>query len=251
MRTLIISGGCVSDDFVRRQYENACGGAHAAHGKEPFGGGARDGAGRTSAGCRVIAADRGWVCCQRLGIVPDYVIGDFDSLPGDDARKALAGAWEFAKADSPAGRTEYIALNPEKDDTDTEAALRLALERTADDIVILGGTGSRIDHVLANISVLGLGLSLGRRVELLDEHNRIWLAERPFLLERKDSYGDYVSLIPFTAQVSGITLEGFKYPLSDAVMGPFTSVGVSNEIVADVARVDFREGIFIVIESKD
>lgn len=225
MRTLIIAGGQLEDAFVREQ---------AA--KEP---------------CCLIAADRGLECCDRLGLVPDYVIGDFDSLRSDICRRWGILPEKSAGAGSDGRECGVIRLHPEKDDTDTEAALRLALEKTRGDIVILGATGSRIDHVLANISVLGLCIAAHRRAELLDLHNRIRLMDRPFVLERESQYGRFVSLIPFTTQVTGITLEGFKYPLCNYTLGPFTSIGVSNEIVGDAGRVFFSEGILVLIESRD
>jgi thiamine pyrophosphokinase len=142
-------------------------------------------------------------------------------------------------------------LIPEKDDTDTEFAIREAIRRGADDITIVGGTGTRLDHVLGNVWLLGIGLEEGVSLQLLDEHNRIRLIDSPMILSREEQYGTYISLIPFSGEVRGVTLRGLKYPLNDYTLGGFCSLGISNEIVAEEAYIGFTAGLLLVIESKD
>ena len=193
------------------------------------------------AGATIIAADRGLEACMKLQIEPDYVIGDFDSLD------------EQVKDAFLADRRNVTKLNPIKDDTDSEAALHLAFEKTKGDIFLLGGTGTRLDHVLGNIQSLYLALEKGVDCEILDEHNRIRLIQGEYRIKKAEQYGKYVSLIPFTTDVNGVTLEGLKYPVQDqhfTVQGS-GGFGVSNEIAADEARISLRQGIFIMIESKD
>lgn len=187
----------------------------------------------------IIAADRGLEACVSLGIEPDFVIGDFDSLDETIREEFLSQEKNVTK------------LNPIKDDTDTEAALTLAFEKTEGDIIILGGTGTRLDHVLGNIGILGQGFAHGRSVELLDEHNRIRLADGPVTIKKREQYGKYVSLLPLTTEVKGVTLEGFYYPLHEFTLTSYTSIGISNEIVEEEARISFDEGVLVIIESKD
>ncbi len=187
----------------------------------------------------VIAADRGVECCQRLGIIPDYLIGDFDSISKE--------AYEVMQT----WKVPINQLNPIKDDTDTEAAIRLALEKTQGDIMIFGGTGSRLDHVLGNISILGLGFAYGRKIYLIDETNRIQLIDKECVIEKDKQFGTYVSVCALSGTVTGLTEEGFYYPLNRHTLEGFTSLGISNEIVADVARITIEDGVLIVIESKD
>ena len=99
-------------------------------------------------------------------------------------------------------------LNPQKDDTDTEFALRLAISMGAECITVLGGTGSRLDHVLGNIELLGIGLELGVEIELLDANNRIRMTDHGMVLKKEEQFGKYVSLIPYTAQVEHLYLAG-------------------------------------------
>ena len=110
-----------------------------------------------------------------------------------------------------------------------------------------------MDHVLGNIQSLYLALEKGVDCEILDEHNRIRLIKGEYRIKKAEQYGKYVSLIPFTTDVNGVTLEGLKYPVQDqhfTVQGS-GGFGVSNEIAADEARISLKQGIFIMIESKD
>ncbi len=192
----------------------------------------------------LIAVDKGLAACISLGIKPDYIVGDFDSLPGEYVQ-----ALEQCQA-------EVLRLNPIKDDTDMEAALNLAFEASQGPIYILGGTGTRLDHVMGNVSILGLGFEHSRQVYLLDGYNRISLicAEQGragVSLAKAEQYGRFVSCFPFQWQVEGLCLEGFKYPLADATLGGYNSLGVSNEIVAEVAHIRFAEGTLLLIEARD
>ena len=189
---------------------------------------------------RILAADSGMNALYAAAVTPDIIIGDFDS-----ADEKILAFFQQNKA------IDFCTLNPEKDDTDTEFAIRESIRRGADSITIIGGTGTRLDHVLGNISLLGIGLEEQVSMELLDEHNRIRMIQDALTLEKETQYGKYVSLIPYGGDVQGITLRGFKYPLSDYTMGGFNSLGISNEIVDNRAEIHFRSGILLVIESKD
>ena len=171
----------------------------------------------------VIAADSGMEFLRRNEIVPQVIIGDFDSAD----KKILAFFQQNKEID-------FCTLNPEKDDTDTEFAIRESIRRGADSITIIGGTGTRLDHVLGNISLLGIGLEEGVRMELLDAHNRICMIDHSVTLKKKEQYGNYLSLIPYNGNVTGVTLKGLKYPLHDYTMGGFNSLGISNEIVDEL-----------------
>ena len=215
MKFLIVSGGSLNKEFVTKVV----------------------GQGRYD---RILAADSGMNALYAAAVTPDIIIGDFDS-----ADEKILRFFQQNKA------IDFCTLNPEKDDTDTEFAIRESIRRGADSITIIGGTGTRLDHVLGNISLLGIGLEEQVSMELLDQHNRIRMIQDALTLEKETQYGKYVSLIPYGGNVQGITLRGFKYPLSDYTMGGFNSLGISNEIVDNRAEIRFRSGILLVIESKD
>lgn len=188
----------------------------------------------------IIAVDSGMEYFRRTGRKPDLILGDFDSVSEET----------FAYFEKQEGIT-WKRLNPVKDDTDTEFAIRYAIEEGAEQIVLLGATGSRLDHVLGNIELLGIGLDTGVEIFIVDTHNRIRMIKSGIQLKKEEQFGKYVSLIPYSSEVRHLYLKGFKYPLEDAVLKGFCSLGVSNEITADVAEISFEEGILLVVESKD
>lgn len=214
MKTFIFTGGTIDIAFAKEQLSN-------------------------EENVMMIAVDRGLEACLALGIAPEYVIGDFDSVSAE-------GKIFLEKHPERVTR-----LQPVKDDTDTEAALMLALKHTEGDIVILGGTGTRLDHVLGNISILGKAFSFHRNVVLLDPHNRIRLVKDTWSIAKKEQFGSYVSVFPMQGEARGVTLKGFYYPLTDVTLTGYTSLGVSNEIVDEKASVFVKEGTLIVIESRD
>lgn len=188
----------------------------------------------------ILGADSGMNFLYRAEIKPDVIIGDFDSV--DD--EALT---YFKNQDG----IELHQLNPMKDDTDTEYAIRYAISNGATAITVLGGTGTRLDHVLGNVSLLGIGLEEGVSMELVDANNRIRMIDKPITIRKNEQYGKYVSLIPYTGEVCDVTLEGMKYPLDHYLLGGFNSLGVSNEIEEEEARISFSKGLLLVIESRD
>lgn len=119
------------------------------------------------------------------------------------------------------------------------------------EIWILGATGSRLDHVLANISMLMLPLRSGIRAWIVDEHNRICLLSGKMVIQKEESFGKYLSLIPMTPQLSGVTLKGVKYPLNNHTVCLGESLCVSNEITDPEAVIEVRDGIAVVLETRD
>ena len=188
----------------------------------------------------VVSVDGGLEVTKALGLVPDAIVGDFDSVK----QETLA----FFKGQQ---GIDWLSLVPEKDDTDTEAAIREVIRRGCKRIHILGATGSRLDHVLANIGLLGLGVSCGVEILMADSCNRIRMVKNGISIRKEEQFGDYVSLLPVTPKVSGLTLKGMKYPLFQYEYSCFSSLGISNEIVGDEAEISFAEGILLVIESRD
>ena len=190
----------------------------------------------------IIAVDGGLGFCREHKIVPTRIVGDFDTL----SPEVLKWYQEHTKI-------EIRKFNPVKDATDTQIAVELALELGSRKITILGGTGTRLDHVLGNIQTLYAALDKGADAQILDRHNRIRLIKERWVIKKSEQYGTYFSLIPYTADVYGVTLKGAKYPLTDyhfTVLGT-GSLGVSNEIAESQVEISIKSGILILIESKD
>lgn len=188
----------------------------------------------------MIAADSGIHFFMQAGLLPDEVLGDFDSAdPGQvEALRGNPGVC-------------FHQYQPEKDAVDTELALMLALEKHSSEIHILGGTGTRMDHVLGTVRLLGFAMERGVPCYMVDPRNRIRLIQERAVLTKAGQYGTYVSLIPLTTQVSGVTLTGFKYPLHNHTLGGFASLGISNEITAEEAVISFTDGVLILVEARD
>ena len=215
MRVVIISGGHIDDAFALGWLE------------------------QNKYDC-MIAADSGMDFLYRNGLVPDVIAGDFDSVKSDSLSyfTGLNGV-------------QVMKLNPMKDDTDTEFVIREAIRRGAVEITVLGATGTRLDHVLANVHLLGIGLEEGVSIQLVDKHNRIRMTDDFLELRKDEQFGAYVSVLPVKGDAKGVNLTGMKYPLKDADISSFSSLGVSNEILSDIARIQVAEGVLLVIEAKD
>lgn len=190
----------------------------------------------------VIAADRGLDFCRRFQILPDLILGDFDSVP--------FAALEYFEQRMPERIRRFPA---HKDETDTELAVIEAISQKSDEITVLGATGTRLDHVLGNIHLLKFAMEKGISMYLVDAHNRIRILGQGNLLvlQRAEQFGHYVSMIPFTPAVKGLTLEGFAYDVKNFTLEAGKSRGVSNELKWEQGKIFFTEGILLVIESKD
>lgn len=230
MKVVIISGGYIDDEFALKWLKEN---------KYDL----------------LIAADSGMEFLFRNHITPDVIAGDFDSV-GQEAYEYFVKNCVLEKVSCEESgikgeRPEILRLNPIKDDTDTEFVIREAIRRGATSITILGATGTRLDHVLGNVHLLGIGLSCNVTIELVDAHNRIRMISNELVIEKESQFGDFVSILPFDGDAKGVTLQGFKYPLEKAVVKSFSSLGISNEIVEEKAVVQVEEGILLVIEARD
>ena len=193
----------------------------------------------------VIAADGGWDKAAAIGLVPDLLVGDADSLPEERfAQLAASGV--------PVERSPVA-----KDESDTELAILAALRRGATHVTVLGALGGkRFDHALANVGLLGLPGPGDAEVELLDGCTRVRLLRAPAAgggpatLSLSGEIGDLVSLLPRGVPAVGITTEGLLYPLRDETLPPGPARGLSNVRVAAEASVSFRRGSLLVIETR-
>ena len=187
----------------------------------------------------IVACDRGYEALAAIGVTPDVVVGDLDSM-SEQCRKDL----EYKDI-------EVIRLNPVKDDTDTEAAIALCAGRGAEKIYLFGATGSRVDHMLGNIELLAYAADRRCELIIIDRHNRVRLLRQSIKITKDEQWGDYISFIPYSPAVEKLTLRGFKYELQDYDMKKGNTLGISNEITADTADISFSSGKLIMVESSD
>lgn len=180
----------------------------------------------------VICADGGYLRAAELGVIPDVILGDFDSAP-------------FPKD----AACEVIVTPSEKDDTDTMLAVRLAIERGYDYIMLYGGLGGRLDHTVANLQAAVFAKENGASLTLVGDKNTAFIIENETVrLPKKDGY---LSVFSYSNECSGVTESGVKYPLNNATLKSGMPIGVSNEILADFCEISVEKGKLLIIISRD
>lgn len=206
----------------------------------------------------VIAADSGYKTAEALGVKVDILIGDMDSLK---------------HTPKSTGDMEIIRLPEEKDVTDTQAAVELAIDKGADGIYIIGGIGSRLDHTMSSIAILErieslFSAPLGKRrrffglnkqakaarmvdAYITNGYNRVrFLRNNSVIIPRSPHY-KYLSILSVDERVKGVTIDGCKYPLNGAVLCRREQYAVSNEITGNCAFVAVERGAIYIVESYD
>lgn len=183
-----------------------------------------------------LREDDFYICCdsglkhrEALGIVPDLIVGDFDSH------------------ENPHLNIETIVLPREKDDTDTVFAVKNALKRDFRDFLLVGVIGGRLDHTLGNISLLLMLDSLGMAAVALDDFSELEIvSEKPAFIQ---SHYVYFSLLNITGTAQGVTIKNAKYPLDHAEITCEYQYGISNEVLPGmIAEVSVENGRLLLIK---
>ena len=180
----------------------------------------------------VICCDKGYTYAQRSSIRPDLIVSDFDSYSGEIAAGIPVNSFPS-----------------EKDDTDTMIAIRYAIAHGFTSVRLCCALGGRLDHTLANLQAMVFAQEHGLSASLEDEDSRVYTLQNGALeLPRLEGW----SLSVFAAQdrCTGVTIEGAKYPLQDAVITNCFPVGVSNQWAAPLARVSVESGILLIVLSR-
>lgn len=190
----------------------------------------------------LIAADGGAAHVLAVGLVPDIVVGDFDSLAqGDRARLEALGV-------------ELLVAATDKDESDMELCLLTAVEDGAKRLTIVGAMGLvRPEHTVANLLLLADPRLDGLEVAIVGRGSRLWrigTADGPGQTRIEGQPADFVSLFPLDTAVAGVTTEGLRFALADAMLPLGPSLGLSNELLTDQARVTSRRGRLLVIHSR-
>ena len=192
---------------------------------------------KPEAGDLVIAADAGYLTAQKMGITPDVLLGDFDTLGVENIPDGI----------------ECLRVPAEKNDTDTQLAVSTAIERGAKEITIIGGVSGRLDHTLSTLAILeDLWERKNDRIYaiLTDGKNRVRFLRNSGAILPRSQYR-YFSLIAADELVKGVTLEGCKYPLKNGRISRRHQWAVSNEITGNCALVEISRGGVWVVESMD
>ena len=185
----------------------------------------------------VICADGGLEKAKNYGIKPDIAIGDFDSTAPDLLN-------EYAK------NIDIEKFPPEKDFTDMELAVQFALSKGFKSIILIGASGTRLDHTFGNILLMEKYYKYGVNIVIIDNNN-----EMKFISDNTELYteykeGYYISIIPLT-ELKGFSLEGFKYNLDNVNVQRGSTLCISNQIKDSKGKIRLRKGNAIVFISKD
>ena len=182
---------------------------------------------------RIICADSGLYHCEKLEIVPDIVIGDFDSFEGEINPDC-----------------KVIKTSPEKDDTDTMMCVKYAIENGAENIKIYGGLSGRLDHTVANIQTLKYCAERNIRAVIDDGLNRALVQGEKSMCQYLKNDSEYFSVFSLTDKVFIRELSGVKYPLENYYLTSGFPLGVSNEIISLRATLEVSGGYALIIFSK-
>ena len=184
----------------------------------------------------LISADGGLRHMRKMGLKPDLVIGDLDSISRNDSKWISENQIEIRK------------FPKKKDQTDLELALLAAIDRTGDPITIVGALGGRIDQTLTNIFLLLMPELQNTDIRLDDGIEELFLIQTHGYVTGKK--GDTVSLLPLLSPAIGIRTKGLKYPLKNEILFPERSRGVSNEMESGIAEVTMKSGVLLCIHTR-
>jgi thiamine pyrophosphokinase len=186
----------------------------------------------------IVAADGGLHLIRRLGIEPDLVIGDLDSLELEEVE---------ALKRSPIRVKQYPV---HKDETDLELAVLTVIREGYQQVLILAALGGRLDMTLANIFLLGLPELANADVRLEDGLEEVFLIRPGQESSISGQPGDRVSLLPLGGPAQGIRTRGLYYPLRGETLYPERTRGISNQMLDSTAGVSLEDGVLICIHSR-
>lgn len=186
----------------------------------------------------LIGVDSGTLFLMKEQLPIHLAIGDFDSITELEKEKVK----KYAK--------RYISCDPvHKNETDTEMAVKHAIRMQPEEIIIFGATGTRLDHTMANVHLLRLTAEHNIPCRIIDQWNEAQLVQDELTIASGNF--SYISLLPLTTAVTGITLIGFEYTLEHATITLGQTIGISNKLKGKFGKIMIESGLLLVIKSKD
>ena len=189
----------------------------------------------------IIGVDKGLEFCYRNHVIPDWILGDFDSI----SKEVID--WYREQQEIPIRQ-----YKPEKDDTDARLGMELALKLGSDKIFLLGATGGRLDHYMGNLQSLLITARKEKEGWILDEQNAITVRRAgKICIHKEEQFGKYVSFFSMGDEVTGLSLTGFQYPLDGYTLKNSDGIAVSNQLLDDCGIIEFETGYLMMVLSKD
>lgn len=186
----------------------------------------------------IIAADGGSHHCKSLGIIPDVIIGDLDSLDNDAVNSYRNTS------------VEIIEHPTHKDQTDLELALSLAIKRGITQVFILGALGNRWDMTISNVLLSAKADFTHLSIHFLDGSQELFILRGESRIDLDGRLESIISLIPIEGDCLGITTHGLEYPLDNETLYFGTSRGVSNVISKNQAHIYIKVGMLLICLSR-
>ena len=189
----------------------------------------------------IISVDAAITKLEKINVIPDVMVGDFDTLADDEMLK------KYAKF-----QVEIVRHDPIKDFSDSELAVDRAIGEGIRKIAVFGALGKRFDHAFANILILQKYKKLGVDITIYDKYNKIYVKSNHFTLEKEKLWGKYISFFSLEGKNFMEKLEGVKYPIENRIIDNIAtpSLYISNEIKDDKLEAEFS-GDLLVVESRD
>ncbi|HLD45398.1 MAG TPA: thiamine diphosphokinase, partial [bacterium] len=181
----------------------------------------------------IIAADGGTRHALALGLTPNIIIGDLDSLNVEQPALSLSKGLTF--------NAEIIQSPADKNETDLDLAIQHALTLNPEQIIIAAALGGRLDQTLGNIALVSNVQRSTSNVRLDDGIEEVFFCHEQTQI--KGASGDIVSLIPWQGEVTGIVTTGLKWPLQNEILYPQKTRGISNEMMNDTATIQIKSGL--------
>lgn len=185
----------------------------------------------------IIGVDKGCNALYEYGITPDEILGDFDS--------ADLNIIEYFKNKN----VKSQSFPPEKDYTDSDLGYIVAKERGFKEIIFFGATGTRVDHMLANIGIMIKANRENIHMEIIDDNNRMLIINKKTTLKGK--YGELLGFHALSDVVKNVSIEGAKYTLANYDMTLLEPRAICNEFLDKDITISFDEGLILVIYSND
>lgn len=183
----------------------------------------------------IICADSGYSYCSSMNIVPNLVLGDFDSYRGDVAKSC-----------------EIIRYDSKKDDTDTMLAVKTAIQRGYRDLLMLGMTGGRLDHTLANIQTVVYAIKQGACATMVDRSCIVTAISDGQSVTIPFKHKFTVSVFAHTDMCSGVYIRNAQYTLEDQIIVNSMPLGVSNSFITNLdVEIGVKKGILVIISNRE
>lgn len=187
----------------------------------------------------IICADGGLEIAESSGVKPNIIVGDFDSVDSSVLKRYEDLNYKL------------LRYSPEKDYTDMELAVEHAVNKGHKMIYMIGATGSRLDHTLANVAMMENYFNKGINIEIVDNNNVVQIISGYMNIRIPFKSDSYMSIIPITEFIEGVTLVGFKYPLNNVTVKRGSTLCVSNQVVSKEGSVKIVKGTALLFISHD